>query len=215
MASSVASTAAPTVVPQLKSRENFADLRLREKNTYLQELANHFQGEAEEDQIVLSKAALSRLRRFYSRRSVADLKLSELDDGAMRDALVRMAGIIRESEIAKVIQSELPASRKDTAKASPEQPREEAKGKSVSTARIIRLAPEGDEQLDFFVPQVHDAPLKDEMNLMDIAPFALSKVRRDGVIRYELKDSIITIEGGAEVGLATTYDYDIFLSMVS
>ncbi len=214
MASSVASAAAPTV-PQLKSREDFAELRLREKNAYLQELADHFQGEAEEDQIVLSKAALSRLRRFYSRRSVADLKLAELGDGAMRDALVRMAGIIRESEIAKVIQSELPASRKDTAKDDTEQPREEAKGKSVSTARIIRLAPEGDEQLDFFVPQVHDAPLKDEMNLMDIAPFALSKVRRDGVIRYELKDSIITIEGGAEVGLATTYDYDIFLSMVS
>ena len=81
--------------------------------------------------------------------------------------------------------------------------------------RTVRLAPDDEDQLDFFVPQVHDAPLKDEMNLMDVAPFALSKVRRDGVIRYELKDSIITIEGGAEVGLATAYDYDIFLSMVS
>ena len=81
--------------------------------------------------------------------------------------------------------------------------------------RTVRIAPEDEDQLDFFVPQVHDAPLKDEMNLMDVAPFALSKVRRDGVIRYELKDSIITIEGGAEVGLATAYDYDIFLSMVS
>ena len=50
----------------------------------------------------------------------------------------------------------------------------------------------------FFVPTVHDAPLKDDVNLMDIAPFSLSKTVRHGVIRYELKDAIITIEGGAE-----------------
>jgi plasmid replication initiation protein len=67
----------------------------------------------------------------------------------------------------------------------------------------------------FFVPTVHDAPLKDDVNMMDIAPFSLSKTIRHGVIRYELKDAIITIEGGAEVGLVTAYDYDIFIHMVS
>ncbi|MEM0905722.1 MAG: replication initiator protein A [Pseudomonadota bacterium] len=200
-------------MPSLKSREEFSDLRLHDKNAYLQQVANEFQAEAGEEPVALSKAALSRLRRFYARRSVADLKLGEMDEGAMRDTLIRMADIIRGSEMEKVIESELPASRKPEPKAPPAKP--DGASKSLPPGRIIRLAPDGDEQLDFFVPQVHDAPLKDEMNLMDIAPFALSKVRRDGVIRYELKDSIITIEGGAEVGLATTYDYDIFLSMVS
>ena len=50
---------------------------------------------------------------------------------------------------------------------------------------------------------------------MDIAPFALSKTTGEGVIRYGLKDSIITVEGGAEVGLATAYDYDIVINMIS
>ena len=43
----------------------------------------------------------------------------------------------------------------------------------------------------------------------------MGKKASKGVIRYELKDSIITIEGGAESGLATVFDYDIFLNMVS
>ena len=79
----------------------------------------------------------------------------------------------------------------------------------------MRPAPIGDAQLMFFVPSVFDAPIKDDVNLMDVAPFSLSKRPRDGVIRYELKDSLITIEGGAETGLATVFDYDIFLNMVS
>ncbi len=78
-----------------------------------------------------------------------------------------------------------------------------------------REPPPDDAQLMFFVPTVHDAPLKDDINLMDIAPFSLSKNIRQGIIRYELKDAIITIEGGAEVGLVTAYDYDIFIHMVT
>ncbi len=80
---------------------------------------------------------------------------------------------------------------------------------------LVRPPPIDDAQLAFFVPTVHDAPIKDDMNLMDIAPFALSKTTGEGVIRYELKDSVITIEGGAEVGLATAYDYDIVINMIS
>ena len=81
--------------------------------------------------------------------------------------------------------------------------------------RNVRTAPADDAQLMFFVPGVHDAPVKDDVNLMDIAPFVLTKATREGIIRYELKDALITIEGGAEVGLATAYDYDIFINMVS
>ena len=207
------------------AREAFAELSLHEKNAYLQARADAFQEEEGEERILLSKPALSRLRRFYSRRSAADLKLDGMEEGSLRDTLVRLAEAIHGRELKLVVRSELPASRRDEAGSGPaagtrSRPRRSgAEMELMPPDRTVRLAPkyEGadESQLDFFVPQVHDAPLKDEMNLMDVAPFALSKVRRDGVIRYELKDSIITIEGGAEVGLATAYDYDIFLSMVS
>ncbi|WP_349506743.1 replication initiator protein A [Agrobacterium tomkonis] len=49
---------------------------------------------------------------------------------------------------------------------------------------------------------------------MDVAPFSLSKRANAGIIRYELKDSL-TIGGGAETGLSTVFDYDIFLNMIS
>ena len=198
-----------------KPREEFAKLRLHEKNAYLQVTADQFQRDLGEEPVLLSKEALSRLRRFYSRRSFADLKLDGMEDGSVRDTLVRMAEAMHGKEIGQVIKSELPASRADEERGRGGQRASGAEAELMPPGRTVRIAPEDEDQLDFFVPQVHDAPLKDEMNLMDVAPFALSKVRRDGVIRYELKDSIITIEGGAEVGLATAYDYDIFLSMVS
>ena len=80
---------------------------------------------------------------------------------------------------------------------------------------LKRTAPSDDAQLMFFIPDVYDAPVKDDLNLMDVAPFSLSKLPRDGVLRYELKDYVVTIEGGANIGLATAYDYDIFINMVS
>ncbi len=145
----------------------------------------------------LDKDALSRIRRFYSRRSFADLKLEETPDDGMRDALARLAEAIRANEVHKVLSHELPAQKESAPK------------------NIVREPPVDDAQLMLFVPSVHDAPIKDDFNLMDIAPFALSKTTGEGVIRYELKDSIITIEGGADVGLATAYDYDIVINMIS
>lgn len=202
-------------MPAFIPRSEFAKLRLHEKNDYLQRMAEAqqaAQGRAGEDDFIpLSKEALSRLRRFYARRAFSDLRLEQMEPGLMRDSLVRMAEAIHGKELRKVLASEIP---------SPEPaygPKEDEADAEVASL-IETVATEADpkgNQFDFFVPRVHDAPLKDEMNLMDVAPFALSKVRRHGVIRYELKDSVVTIEGGAEVGLATAYDYDIFLSMVS
>lgn len=80
---------------------------------------------------------------------------------------------------------------------------------------LSRPPPLNDDQLMFFVPQLQDAPLKDDVNLMDVAPFSLSKTRRDDVLRYEFKDCVITVVGGVENGLANAYGYDIFLNMVS
>lgn len=182
-------------VLDLMPRDTFADLSLHEKNQYLQTLADDFAAEQGREARVLDKDALSRLRRYYSRRVWADLKLSELTDSPLDQVLKRLGETIRMTDmrvdVTAALVQELPKS------------------------RTLRAAPAGDQQLAFFVPAIYDAPIKDDVNLMDVAPFSLSKNARPGVIHYELKDSLITVEGGAEVGLATVFDYDIFLNMVS
>jgi plasmid replication initiation protein len=80
----------------------------------------------------------------------------------------------------------------------------------------LRTPPEGDVQPDFFVPSLFDIPVKDGVDLMDVAVFRLSKsqTRRGDIIRYELSDAIIEVAGGAH-GMATIWDYDLVLMMVS
>lgn len=177
-----------------KPRDEFAKLSLHEKNDYLLDVTREFCAARGYEYVPLTKDALSRLRRFYSRRSFADLQLDSMG-GPMREVLGRMGETIAGKEFAKVLDSEIPP--------------------SAAASRVNRAPPIDDSQLMFFVPSVHDAPLKDDVNLMDVAPFSLSKMKRDGVIRYELKDCVITVEGGSEVGIANAYDYDIFLNMVS
>ena len=178
----------------LKSREAFAELSLHEKNAYLQEVADQVMAARGEEPYQLDKDALARLRRYYSRRSMADLRLAEMG-GPLRKSFESIADSIRSDEVSLILRHELPATRRPSG--------------------MSRPAPLDDAQLMFFVPEVRDAPIKDDFNLMDIAPFSLAKSGGPGVIRYELKDSIITIEGGAEVGLATAYDYDIVINMIS
>ena len=177
------------------SREQFASLSLHEKNAYLQDLAHQFALLHGREECELDRDALSRLRRYYSRRVWADLKLEQLDDTPVNRAIRNLGEAIRneslQADISGVLMQE-----------------------SVPK-RILRPSPREDAQLTFFVPTVYDAPIKDDVNLMDVAPFSLSKRSNAAIIRYELKDSLITIEGGAETGLATVFDYDIFLNMVS
>lgn len=172
----------------------FGALGLHEKNAYLQELADTFCARTGRETLVLSKDALSRLRRFYSRRSLADLKVGPEPTDALDIALKALGDAVklneRQPDIVGALVSELPAP-------------------------VMRDAPDDDAQLAFFVPNIYDAPLKDDVNLMDVAPFSLGKAKREGIIRYELKDCIITIDGSASAGLATVFDYDIFLHMVS
>lgn len=181
----------------LKTREEFAGLALHEKNAYLQDVARQVVEARGEEFVPLDKESLSRIRRFYSRRSFADLKLEQTTDDGLKAALTRLAEAIHTDEVQKVLTHELPSPRASAPKS------------------LVREPPIDDAQLMFFVPSIHDAPIKDDFNLMDIAPFALSKTAGEGVIRYELKDSIITVEGGADVGLATAYDYDIVINMIS
>ncbi|MGU3661508.1 replication initiator protein A [Methylobacterium fujisawaense] len=174
--------------------DQFGALGLHEKNAYLQELADTFCARTGRETLELSKDALSRLRRFYSRRSLADLKVAPEPTNALEQALKDLGEAVklneRRPDIVGALTSELPAP-------------------------VLREAPEDDSQLSFFVPSIYDAPLKDDVNLMDVAPFSLGKAKRGGEIRYELKDCIITIDGSASAGLATVFDYDIFLHMVT
>ncbi len=178
----------------LMPREQFAVLSLHAKNDYLQDLAQNFARQTGREYQPLDKDALSRLRRYFSRRVFADLQLEGKPDTGLEGALRRLGEAIRASDrnvdIEAALVQELPR-------------------------RTLRPATTDEAQLMFFSPSVYDAPIKDDVNLMDVAPFALGKKIRTGVITYELKDCLITIEGGAEVGIATVFDYDIFLNMVS
>ncbi|WP_235988109.1 replication initiator protein A [Roseibium aggregatum] len=180
---------------RLMSREDFGNLSLHEKNAYLQELADSFADTHNRERVTLDKDALSRLRRYYSRRVWADLKLDELGGGLLNNTLRSLGEDIRNKSINTDVSAAL--------------------WHETAPKRVLRAPPQDDAQLMFFVPTIYDAPLKDDVNLMDVAPFSLSKRARKNVIKYELKDSLITIEGGAESGLATVFDYDIFLNMVS
>lgn len=168
----------------------FSAKSLHEKNDYLQDLAKQVAtARGVQNPEPLARDSLSRLRRFYMRRKPNELELEKARDPQLRAAMQGLADAIHLGEIKNLILHEAPSS---------------------CTAISI-----DDSQLSFFPAELHDAPLKDDMNLMDVAPFSLSKSIRDGSIRYELPDCIITIEGGADVGLVTVYDYDIFIHMVS
>lgn len=179
----------------LLPREEFSTLSLHEKNAYLQTLADDYAELHERERVLLDKETLSRLRRYYSRRVWADLKLDKSSDRKIDKVLARLGEAIRNKSIRVDITAALM--------------------QETTPKRILRAPPQDDAQLMFFVPTIYDAPLKDDVHLMDVAPFSLSKKANKGIIKYELKDSLITIEGGAESGLATVFDYDIFLNMVS
>tara|TARA_B100000965_G_scaffold215949_1_gene180592 strand:+ start:1509 stop:2468 length:960 start_codon:yes stop_codon:yes gene_type:complete len=92
-------------------------------------------------------------------------------------------------------------------------------GKVIETEErpsSLRPAPANDNQPDFFVPSLHDIPVKDGVGLMDIAVFRLSKsqTRKGDIIRYTLPDAVVEVAGGAH-GMATIYDYDIVLMVIS
>ncbi|MEY2853174.1 MAG: replication protein [Pseudomonadota bacterium] len=184
-----------TVHMELLPRTAFADMSLHAKNEYLQQLAEKFCFQTGRPFHPLDRDALSRLRRYYSRRVFSDLKLDQAPDSELTRALRALGEAIRAKDlnldVAAALMAEVPAK------------------------PVLRAPPTDDAQFMFFVPAIYDAPIKDDLSLMDVAPFSLSKNLRNGVIRYELKDCIVTVDGSAAVGMATAFDYDIFLNMVS
>ena len=144
------------------SRDEFAKLSLYDKNTYLQDLAKRFAEHHDRQATELDKDTLSRLRRYYLRRVWADMKIDELGDTPMSQALRGLGEAIRADSVkadisAVLMQETLPK-------------------------RTLRSPPTDDAQLMFFVPTIYDAPIKDDVNLMDVAPFSLGKKASKGVI---------------------------------
>lgn len=85
-----------------------------------------------------------------------------------------------------------------------------------SRSPTLRAAPDGDEQRDFFVPGLYDVSVKDTFSMMDVAIFRLSKshARKGEIIEHVRGDYTILVASDAH-GMATIYDYDIVLFMIS
>lgn len=85
-----------------------------------------------------------------------------------------------------------------------------------SLSRNYRKPPKDDKQLDIFEPPpLTDVATKDDISLMDVAVFGLGRKPRFEPIEYNLKDARIVVSGSSKYGMATIFDYDIFLYMVS
>jgi len=67
------------------------------------------------------------------------------------------------------------------------------------------------EQPDLFVPSLHDIPIKDNIDLMDIAVFRLSTKQKvkDDMIVHDLPNARVEVTGSARYGIATIHDYGV------
>lgn len=87
---------------------------------------------------------------------------------------------------------------------------------AVPAPSLMRHAPELEKQRDFFVPVVMcDLPIKDEVSLLDFAPYRLSPRSKINTLHYKLRDAEITVAGSEAFGLAHTHDYDLVIHMIS
>ncbi|ECS2986266.1 replication initiator protein A [Salmonella enterica subsp. enterica serovar Virchow] len=113
-------------------------------------------------------------------------------------------------------QAEARLKREDEERQEQEQRAKELLAKGAAGKSIVRKAPKGDEQKDFFVPTLYDVGARDTRNIMDVAVFRLSKRnRRAGeVITYELPDGVVKVSAGA-AGMASIWDYDLVLMAIS
>lgn len=73
-----------------------------------------------------------------------------------------------------------------------------------------------DDKQNFFIPTLHSSATRDNRSFMDVAIFRLSKQKQRAgeVIRYKRSDGHLEVSSGA-FGMATVWDYDIVLMMVS
>ena len=82
--------------------------------------------------------------------------------------------------------------------------------------RVLRDRPDKDEQLDFFVPTLAETSIRDEIHLMEVAPFTLSKREsRTKLVYTNLNGMNLTITCNPDYGMMTAHDYDFVLMMMS
>jgi hypothetical protein len=106
----------PPLKLDLMPRDAFAALSLHERNDYLQRLAAEFSAKTNRPEEQLGKDALARLRRFYLRRSLADLDRGKTDlkvsDPELARLLRKLGETIKESErktdLVGMLKAELP-----------------------------------------------------------------------------------------------------------
>jgi plasmid replication initiation protein len=75
----------------------------------------------------------------------------------------------------------------------------------------LRRAPKGDEQLDFFIAQFVDIPIRDQRDMMERPFFSLAKTPRIKPIEYHSGDVYIRVDAHADCGMATIWDADILI----
>ena len=81
---------------------------------------------------------------------------------------------------------------------------------------MTRQPPKGDDQPDFFVPNLYDLGTRDSRSVMDVALYRLGKKdkRAGAVIQYDLSDGYVQVSSGP-AGMASVWDYDIVLMGIS
>lgn len=72
------------------------------------------------------------------------------------------------------------------------------------------------KQGDFLAPLIYDVCARDSRNLMDVAPFKISKSKPVpyASIHYELPDGHVDVSSG-KYGMGTVFDYDLVLMAIS
>lgn len=82
---------------------------------------------------------------------------------------------------------------------------------------LLRSVPAEDRQFDLFVPAITEIPIKDDVHLMEIAPFTLQprSETRTRLLYTNIDGMEVEIKAHPDSGLPTPTDYDIVLLMQS
>jgi hypothetical protein len=105
------------------------------------------------------------------------------------------------------VQEQAPEAQQRTSLEAPEKPK---------AKKGIRRGERKPLQGDFLAPLIYDVCARDSRNLMDVAPFKISKSKPTpyASIHYELPDGHVIVSCGM-YGMGTVFDYDLVLMAIS
>ncbi|MFI3905359.1 replication initiator protein A [Ochrobactrum sp. S1502_03] len=90
-----------------------------------------------------------------------------------------------------------------------------------SQPSLFSKPPAGDAQTDLFVPEISELAIKDDVHLMEIAPWTgtpqldWAEATKRTRITYSIDDMTVDVRGSSVQGLPTHNDYDVVLLMQS